>query len=200
VRGLVTIALKCIGVVVMIATLRFVVTAIVLTSGDDVWPPATIVYALWAIALAQFFFGLWLLLRAGRHTERWLDDAPLAPTLKPRVILRLALIILGVVLIALAITGFVEALSSGVITIWGGDYGDSLVVWQWAAVLVGAAAPLAQLVVGGLLIAFSTRLSRALWREPSAPFAEIGPQAGAPPPLSMSPRDELSSTADAPRA
>jgi hypothetical protein len=199
VRGLVAIALKCIGVVVMIAALRFAVTALVLTSLDGAGPPATIALVLWAIFLVQVLFGLWLLLRGGRLAERWLPDTPLAPALGPRVIVRLSLVILGVVFVALAITGLVEALSSGVITIWR-DYEGSLIVWQWAAVAVEAAAPLAQLVAGGLLIAFSTRLSRVLWREAPAPFAEISPQAGAAPPLTVPPRAESSPTADVPRA
>jgi hypothetical protein len=199
VRGLVTIALKCIGVVVMIAALRFVVAALVLTSLDGVGQPVSIAFALWAIALAQVLFGLWLLLRAGRLAERWLPDTPLAPALAPRVILRLALVILGVVFVALAITGLAEAFSSGVITIWR-DYEGSLIVWQWAAVVVEAAAPLTQLVVGGLLIAFSTRLSRVLWHEVPTPFAELSPRAGAAPPLTMPPSAESSPTVDVPRA
>jgi hypothetical protein len=194
VRGLVAIALRCIGVVVMIAALRFVVTALVLTT-PGVGPPSTVAFALWAIALVQVLFGLWLLLRGGRLAERWL----LAPALGPRVILRLALVILGVVFVALAITGLAEALSSGVITIWR-DYEGSLIVWQWATVVVEATVPLTQLVVGGLLIIFSTRLSRVLWREAPAPFAEIGPRAGAAPPLTMPPSAEASPTADVPRA
>lgn len=198
-RGLGAVALKCIGVLVMVGSLRLIIPGVALLTGGEGGPPAAITVAVWAVALAQLLVGLWLVLRGGRLARRWFDDEPVAAAPAPRVVLRLALVILGVVFVALAVSGLCGAVSSGVLTMWS-DYDGSLVAWDWPSALVAAIYPFAQLVVGVLLIVFATTLSRRLWREVSSPVADLSPPASAAPPLTNAAREEASPTADVPRA
>lgn len=169
-RGLGTVALKCVGVLVMVGAFRLTEIALMLTLGDE-GPPLVITLLAWATALAQFLVGLWLVLRGGRLAARWFDDAPVSVSSGPRVILRLALIILGVVFVALAVTGLLRAVSAAVF-LTSSDFLGTEVSWNWVNALLGAIYPLAQLVAGILLIAYSPRLSRRLWREAPPSVAE----------------------------
>ncbi len=198
-RGLGAVALKCIGVLVMVGSLRLIIPGVALLTGGEGGPPAAITVAVWTVVLAQLLVGLWLVLRGGRLARRWFDDEPVAAAPAPRIVLRLALVILGVVFVALAVADLCGAASSGVLTMWS-DYEGSLVAWDWPSALVAAIYPIAQLVVGVLLIVFATTLSRRLWREVSSPFADLSPPAGAAPPLTTTAREEASPAADVPRA
>jgi len=197
VRGLGVVALKCIGVLVMVGALRLVVSTVALSTGGAGRPPVAIALAEWAALLAQFLAGLWLVLRGGELARRWFDDEPLGVALGPRVVLHLALVILGAVFLALAVAGLCGAAAAGVHLIRRGGEGP-LVTWEWSRTLVAAVYPLVQLVVGILLIVCAAPLSRRLWRERPPQFAELSPRAEAAPQLPRVPRDGASAAAGAP--
>jgi hypothetical protein len=173
VRGLATIAIKCVGVFVMVATLGLVQTAVMWTFAGPgtIWVNTLFV---WAAALAQLLVGLALVLRGGKLAARWFDDSPLGSPPQAPVLLRLALLVAGVVLVALAVPGLCQTATYGVVESSSGDgLGmTTQVSWDWLNWLHGGVYPLVELVVGVLLVAFSERLSRRLWRE--APAASAG--------------------------
>jgi hypothetical protein len=181
VRGLGTIALKCVGVFVMVGTLGLIQTA-VLWSFEG--PGSSMLDTLlpWAAALAQFLVGLWLVLRSGKLAARWFDDSPMDVQPEPRTVLRLALLVAGVVLVALAVPGLCQAATYGLVESSSGDMPGTMtqVSWDWINWLHGGVYPLVELVVGVLLVAFSERLSRRLWRDAPAPSAGQGLPEGVP--------------------
>ena len=106
----------------------------------------------------------------------------------PRVVLRLALVILGVTLVVLGVTGLFGAVATGILTM--PDVYGSPTFWSWDVALTAAIYPITELVAGVVLIAFSVRLARVLWRQaPSGP-AELAPRAEAAPPLASPQREE----------
>ena len=182
-RGLGTIALKCADVLVMVGSLHFVETALVFSMGGGDLAPRVVVLLTWACALAQVLIGLWLVLRADRLAVRWFDDSPVAAPAAPRTLLRLALIISGVVLVALAIPGLFQAATYGIVESSSGDPLGGMstqVSWDWINWLHGGVYPLVELVVGLLLVIFSERLSRRLWRDEAAAAAPEPPAAASP--------------------
>ena len=188
-RGLGTIALKCVGVLVMVGSLHFVETALVFSiGGGDLAAPRGVVLLTWAGALVQVLIGLWLVLRAGRLAVRWFDDSPVAVPAAPHALLRLALIISGVVLVALAIPGLVQAATYGIVESSSGDPSGGMstqLSWDWINWLHGGVYPLVELVVGLLLVIFSKRLSRRLWRDAAVTPAPEPPAATLPAPASL---------------
>jgi hypothetical protein len=150
--------------------------------------PAPVVVIAWATVAIALLIGLWLLVRGGRLAARWFDDPPLGVSFGPRVVLRLALVVLGVTFVALGVTGLFGAVASGILT-WPDVYG-SPTHWMWQVALTAAIYPVAELVAGVVLIAYSVRLARVLWRQaPSGP-AELAPRAEAAPPLAQPQREE----------
>ena len=187
-RGLGTIALKCVGVLVMVGTLRLIQTA-VLWSFDGPGSSLVVTLLAWATALAQLLVGLWLVLRSGELAARWFDDSPMDVRPDPRTVLRLALLVVGVVFVSLAVPGLCEAAAYGVVESSSGDMLGTVtqVSWDWINALHGVIYPLAQLIVGVLLIAFSERLSRRLWHEAPTPVADSGSLAGTSPQSTAAP-------------
>jgi hypothetical protein len=188
-RGLGALALRCVGLLVMVGTLRLVEIALWMSVGDESAPRAVALLA-WGTALAQLLLGLWLMLRGGRLAARWFEDAPVSVSSAPRLLLRLAVLVVGVVFVALAIPGLCGALGSGIIvSSSGGDTYETVtdLSWDWKMALVSALYPLAQLVVGVLLIVLSERLSRRLWREPVPAPTERDPLPDATPPPTAAP-------------
>ena len=189
-RGLGTIALKCAGVLVMVGTLRVIQIA-VLWSLDGPGSPLVVTLLAWAAVLAQLLVGLWLVLRSGKLAARWFDYSPLDVRPDPRTVLRLALLVVGVVFVALAVPGLCQAAAYGVVESSSGDMSGTAtqVSWDWINALHGVIYPLAQLIVGVLLIAFSERLSRRLWHEVPTPVADSGSLAGASPQSTAAPEE-----------
>ena len=187
-RGLGTIALKCVGLLVMVGSLHFVETALVFSTGGGDLAPRVVVLITWVCALVQVLIGLWLVLRAGRLAVRWFDDSPVEVPPAPRALLRLALIISGVVLVALAVPGLFQAATYGVVESSSGDPSGGMstqLSWDWINWLHGGVYPLVELVVGLLLVIFSERLSRRLWRDEAAVPAPEPPAATSPAPASL---------------
>jgi preprotein translocase subunit Sec61beta len=187
VRGLGAIAVKCVGVFVLVGSLHFVETALVFSTGGGDLAPRVVVLITWACALVQVLVGLALVLWAGRLAGRWFDDSPVAAPAAPRIVLRLALLVAGVVLVALAVPGLLQAATYGVVESSSGDgFGmTTQVSWDWINWLHGGVYPLVELVVGLLLVIFSERLSRRLWRDEAATPAAKPPAVAPPAPASL---------------
>ena len=185
-RTLGSIALRCVGVLAIVGAMRLVQFAALMTFAGD--RPIPVVVVAWATVAVSLLLGLWLLLRGGRLAARWFDDPPLGVPFGPRVVLRLALVVLGVTLVALGVTGLFGAVATGILTM--PDVYGSPTYWSWDVALAAAIYPVAELVAGAVLIALSARLARILWRQaPSGP-AELAPPTEAAPPLALPQREE----------
>ena len=170
-RTLGSVALRCVGVLAIVGAMRLVQFAALVTFAGDRPAPAYVVA--WATVAVDLLLGLWLLVRGGRLAARWFDDPPLGVPFGPRVVLRLALVILGVTLAVLGVTGLFGAVATGILTM--PDVYGSPTFWSWDVARTAAIHPIAELVAGVVLIAFSVRLARVLWRQaPSGP-AELAP-------------------------
>lgn len=171
-RGLGAIAVKCVGVFVMVGALGLIQTAILWTlEGPDL--PLVVTLLAWATVLVQLIVGLALVLWGGRLAARWFDDVPLGVQPQARIVLRLALLVAGVVLVAVAVPGLCQAATYGVVESSSGDgFGmTTQISWDWTNWLHGVVYPLIELIVGLLLVVFSERLSRRLWQDVPAPSA-----------------------------
>jgi hypothetical protein len=179
--GLGTIVIKCVGVFVMVGAIGRLQTAILWSVEAS---ESTLIVKLlpWVTALAQLLVGLALVLWGGRIAGRWSDDSPSVSPPAARVVLRLALLVAGVVLIALAIPGFCQSAAYGVLESWSDDgfRATTRLSWHWIDWLRAGVYPLVELVVGVLLVAFSERLSRLLWRDAPAAVPEQGLLESAP--------------------
>jgi hypothetical protein len=170
VRSLGAIALTCVGVLVMVATLRLIQTAVLLSSGG-VGAPLIVAVVAWLTVVAEFVVGLWLVCRRNALATRWFEESSYQITLGPRPLLRLALIVVGVVFVALAIPGLVQTIATGVVQSTGSDFEGVQLSWDWGNFVPAILYPLAQLVVGALLLIFSERLARRFWPVSDVPVA-----------------------------
>jgi uncharacterized membrane protein len=175
----------------MVGTLGLVQTA-VLWSFEGPGSPLVVTLLAWATALAQLLVGLWLVLRSGKLATRWFDDSAMDVRPDPRTVLRLALLVVGVVFVALAVPGLCQAAVYGVVESSSGDTLGTVtqVSWDWINALHGVIYPLAQLIVGILLLAFSGRLSRRLWRWAPTPVADSSDSLAGASPQSTAAPDE----------
>ncbi len=185
-RGLAAVALKCVGLFVMVGALGLIQTAMLWSlEGPD--SPLVVTLLAWATVLVQLLVGLALVLWGGRLAARWFDDSPPGSPPQARIVLRLALLVAGVVLVALAVPGLCQAATYGVVESSSGDgFGmTTQVSWHWINWLHGGVYPLVELGVGLLLVFFSERLSRRLWRDEAAAPAPQPPAAASPAPASL---------------
>ena len=120
----------------------------------------------WIPIAAALVFGAWLIRKRHTLASRWFGESSTDLTPDSSSLLRLALTVAGIVLVALAIPGLISGILSGVET-WGGssDGGgfETHVSWVWSRALTSSAGPLVELAVGALLVARAARLARRLW-------------------------------------
>ncbi len=188
-RGLGAVALVCVGLVVLVGALDLVQFALMMSSeAYGTAPGALSLVLFWLPVAAAVAVGLWLIRKRHALAARWFDDSPPEITVRPRDLLRVALIVLGVVFVARAIPGLLSAVANGIrfsTEDWGG-VSESQISWVWVNGLLSIIPPLAQLVVGVLLVAYSDRLAGRLWApgdKPAVPMADpankVCPECGA---------------------
>lgn len=158
----------CVGIVVMACMLSPLEGALLLSFGVPGNEIDTLSKALaWIPIVAALAIGLWLIHKRHALAARWFDDSQSPIGSDPRTLLRLALLVVGVVLIARAIPALVAGITSGVETSWESSSLDNSVQtqvsWVWTRALTSSAGPAVELVAGALLMAFSTRLANRLW-------------------------------------
>jgi hypothetical protein len=186
VRGIAATALVCIGIVVMACALGPLQWALLLSvpqSGDGVALVSRIL--VWVPVLMAVAIGFWLIRKRHVLASRWFDDSQSPIGSDPRALLRLAVLVVGVVLIARAIPSLVAGITSGVETSTESSSLDASVqtqvLWLWTRALTSSAGPAVELAAGALLLAYSTRLVNRLWgpRGPSASAQSAAPSTDA---------------------
>ena len=164
-RSLSAIAFAVVGVLVLVGALRLLQVALAVSVGGLGPTPHGVLIVLWLSFAATVCIGFWLILKRRWLATRLFDDSSSEIAIEPRIALRLTLVIIGVAFIASAVPGLLGAVASGVVESSGGSDGftTTSVSWDWVTIVLSAVYPFAQLVVGGLLLAFSERLAHRLW-------------------------------------
>ena len=166
-RSLGAIALVCIGLAVLSGALSMVQFAVLMSSGvfDSSSAPLYVVLV-WLPVVAAVAAGIVLIRKRHELAARWFDDSPAPLAMEPRTVLHLAFVVIGVVLAARAIPDLLSGIAHGV-NFSTEDFGYAGSVthwsWVWGDALISSVLPLAELVVGGLLVAYSGRLADRLW-------------------------------------
>jgi len=119
----------------------------------------------WIPVVTAVAIGLWLIRKRHALAARWFHDSESAIDSDPRTLLRLGLLVVGVVLVARGIPALIAGVTSGIVTGWyGNDNGTgTYTAWMWSRALTHSAGPVAELVVGALVLAYAARLADRLW-------------------------------------
>jgi hypothetical protein len=165
-RSLGAIALTCVGVLVLVGTLDLMEFALTVSSGTFGGSGVTVLWSVlaWLAVAVTIAIGVGLVRKRHALASRWFDDSPPPVAIDPESVLRLALIILGVVQVTRAIPALVSVIPSGF-----EQSSDLHWSWAWGHSLLYSIAPLAHLVIGGLLLAYSQRLAHRLWTPTDEP-------------------------------
>jgi hypothetical protein len=184
-RRLGTIALVCVGLVIVALTVAPLEIALLVTFGDAGFSDSVVSRILaWVPIVAAIVIGLWLIRSRDRLAVRWFDDSPADLRADSRGLLRLAVLVVGIVLIARGIPSLVSGLASGVQT-WSessGGFSETHLSWVWGQALFSSAAPFVELVVGALLIAYSARIAGRLWAPRGGPTSTVAEAISVPGP------------------
>jgi len=162
-RSLGAIALVVAGIMVM-ASMGYPLQWALALSSTSGWGTLPVALS-WIPIVAAIAVRLGLILARHALAARWFDDSESAIDTDPRTLLRLGLLVVGVVLVARGIPALIAGVTSGIVTGWyGNDNGTgTYTAWMWSRALTHSAGPVAELVVGALVLANAARLADRLW-------------------------------------
>ena len=164
-RSLGAIALVVAGIMVMASMLSSLQNAVLWASMQYSGIGTLPQILAWIPVVAAVAIGLWLIRKRHALAARWFHDSESAIDSDPRTLLRLGLLVVGVVLVARGIPALIAGVTSGIVTGWyGNDNGTgTYTAWMWSRALTHSAGPVAELVVGALVLAYAARLADRLW-------------------------------------
>jgi hypothetical protein len=152
------VALVFLGLFVLFRMLEMAQGALMFYSIAPSSSPSVLLVLVWLPVAVAAAGGMWLIRKRQALATRWFDDTSPAVAFKPTSVLHLAFIIVGVVFVALAVSGLLSAVLGAIV--W---FGDEDMAPGWRGGLIDATYPLGFLVVGILLIGLSGHVSRRLW-------------------------------------